>query len=463
MRQALKVALIGAIIIVLADGGMAATIMVHEPDGEGRVFVDVVGQINDDDFKTFKGKADQIYPSESGHPNKQVIVTLMSYGGSISSGLQIGDYIRKRGISTFVPGDRTCTSACALIWLAGRPRTVGNTPQIGFHAAFDPTTRRETGQGNAVVGAYLRDLGIGFKAIVFMTRKGPTSVEWLTPDLAKELAVAWAMLQPPRAIPIPPQPKLQPHLQPPLQVIAAWSESARSLARTTSLQDEMGRFVSKVLGSTEIQWKQVFARDGKTYRAPILVLYRGATQASCGGVAQSAMGPFYCPSDQKVYLDTSFFDQIATRFRGCDVGSKACQFAEAYVIAHAVGHHVQNLLGILPKAQQAQRAADSKAGANHIQVQVELQADCLAGVWANRENESLRSQGKPAFIEPGDIEAALRTTATIGDDTLQRRGQGYVVPDSFTHGSAEQRQRWFTGGFRSGSMASCNTFAPAQL
>jgi predicted metalloprotease len=228
----------------------------------------------------------------------------------------------------------------------------------------------------------------------------------------------------------------------------------------------MGRFVSKVLGSTEVQWKQVFAKDGKTYRAPVLVLYKGATQASCGGVAQSAMGPFYCPSDQKVYLDTSFFDQIATRFRGCDVGSKACQFSAAYVIAHEVGHHVQNLLGILPKAQQAQqaqRAADNKPGANHIQVQVELQADCLAGVWANRENESLKSEGKPAFIEPGDIEAALRTAAAIGDDTLQRRGQGYVVPDSFTHGSAEQRQRWFTAGFKSGSMASCNTFASAQL
>ena len=133
------------------------------------------------------------------------------------------------------------------------------------------------------------------------------------------------------------------------------------------------------------------------------------------------------------------------------------------MIAHEVGHHAQNLLGILPKAQQAQRAADSKAGANHIQVQVELQADCLAGVWANRENESLRSQGKPAFIEPGDVEAALRTAAAIGDDTLQRRGQGYVVPNSFTHGSAEQRQRWFTAGFKSGSMASCNTFASAQL
>jgi uncharacterized protein len=234
--------------------------------------------------------------------------------------------------------------------------------------------------------------------------------------------------------------------------------------RTGAPQDDMGRFVSKVLGSTEVQWKQIFVKDGKTYRAPVLVLYRGRTQAQCGGAAQSAMGPFYCPSDQKVYLDTSFFDQIATRFRGCDVGSKSCQFSQAYVIAHEVGHHVQNLLGILPKAQREQQAAGSnKVAANHIQVQVELQADCLAGVWANRENESLRSQGKPAFIEPGDVEAALRTAAAIGDDTLQKRSQGYVVPDSFTHGSAEQRQRWFNTGFKSGTVGSCNTFAAAQL
>ena len=235
--QALKLALIGvttaivaATIIVPAGEALSATITVHEPDGEGRVFVDVVGTINDEDFKTFKEKTDQIYPIGAGYPKKQVIVTLMSYGGSINPALQIGDLIRKRGISTFVPGDRTCTSACALIWLAGVPRTVGDTPQIGFHAIYDPTTRQATGAGNAVVGAYLRDLGFGYKAIVFMTRKGPTSVEWLTPDLAKELGVAWAMLQPPRAIPIPPQPKLQPRLQPPPQVIAAWSKSARSLA-----------------------------------------------------------------------------------------------------------------------------------------------------------------------------------------------------------------------------------------
>jgi len=236
-----------------------------------------------------------------------------------------------------------------------------------------------------------------------------------------------------------------------------------SARRTTTPQDDMGRFVSKVLGSTEIEWKKVFASGGRTYTAPVLVLYRGATHADCGGVAQSAMGPFYCPVDRKVYLDTAFFDQIATRFRGCQVGSKSCQFAEAYVIAHEVGHHVQNQLGILGKAMQAQRAAESKAMANRIQVQVELQADCFAGVWANRENEDLRRQGKQPFIEPGDVEAALQTAAAIGDDTLQRRSRGYVVPDSFTHGSGEQRQRWFNNGFRSGSIQSCDTFAAAHL
>ncbi|MET0537017.1 MAG: neutral zinc metallopeptidase [Xanthobacteraceae bacterium] len=233
--------------------------------------------------------------------------------------------------------------------------------------------------------------------------------------------------------------------------------------RTGAPRDDMGRFVSKVLGSTEVTWQQILSKEGRTYTAPVLVLYKGATHASCGGVAQSAMGPFYCPADRKVYLDTTFFDQIATRFHGCDVGSRACQFSEAYVIAHEVGHHVQNLLGILPRATQAQRSSGSKAAANHIQVQVELQADCFAGLWANRENKMLESQGKPPFVEPGDVEAALRTAAAIGDDTLQRRSQGYVVPDSFTHGSSEQRQRWFYTGFRSGNLQSCNTFAAAQL
>jgi len=226
----------------------------------------------------------------------------------------------------------------------------------------------------------------------------------------------------------------------------------------------MGRFVSRILGSTETTWKTIFSKEGKSYRAPTLILYNGVTRAACGGQAQAAMGPFYCPVDQKVYLDTSFFNQIATRFRGCDAGSKACQFAQAYVIAHEIGHHVQNQLGILQRAQQLQqRAAGGKAEANHIQVMVELQADCLAGVWANSENQRLRSEGKPAFIEPGDVEAALRTAAAIGDDTLQKRSQGYAVPDSFTHGTSAQRQRWFENGYKGGTVASCNTFASAQL
>jgi predicted metalloprotease len=239
-------------------------------------------------------------------------------------------------------------------------------------------------------------------------------------------------------------------------------QAPSSGGRTSRPQDDMGRFVDKVLHSTDVQWKNVFAKDGKTYRSPVLVLYNRATRAACGGAAQSAMGPFYCPSDQKVYLDTSFFDELARRFRGCDVG-KSCQFPAAYVIAHEVGHHVQNLLNILPKAQQAQRSADSKAEANQIQVRVELQADCLAGVWARLENDDLQRQGKPPFIEPGDVEAAMRTAAAIGDDTLQRKAQGYVVPDSFTHGSSEQRQRWFMTGFKSGAIGACNTFNAAQL
>jgi uncharacterized protein len=233
--------------------------------------------------------------------------------------------------------------------------------------------------------------------------------------------------------------------------------------RTAPAQDDMGRFVSKVLGSTEVQWRNIFSKDGRSYRAPVLVLYRGRTDARCGGDALAAMGPFYCPADKKIYLDTSFFNQIATRFGGCDVGSRSCQFAQAYVIAHEVGHHVQNELGILPKAQQAQRVAQSKSAANHIQVQVELQADCFAGVWAKLENENLKRQGKPPFLEPGDVEAALRTAAAIGDDTLQRRSQREVVPDSFTHGSSEQRQRWFETGFRSGAPQSCDTFTSARL
>jgi predicted metalloprotease len=231
-------------------------------------------------------------------------------------------------------------------------------------------------------------------------------------------------------------------------------QAPRQTRQTGAPSDDMGGFVSKVLGSTEAQWKAVFQEGGKVYRPPVLVMYNGRTAAGCG-TAQSAMGPFYCPTDQKIYLDTSFFKEIENRFRGCS--GKACQFSEAYVIAHEVGHHVQNLLGVLPKVQQQQQQMD-KVDANRLQVRVELQADCLAGVWAARENQTLQREGKPPFIESGDVEAAMQTAAAIGDDTLQRQATGRVMPDSFTHGSSEQRQRWFMTGLKEGNIAACNTF-----
>jgi predicted metalloprotease len=224
--------------------------------------------------------------------------------------------------------------------------------------------------------------------------------------------------------------------------------------RTGPPSDEAGRFVARVLGSTEVQWKDIFSKQGQTYRAPKLVMFSGATRSACG-TAQSAMGPFYCPNDREVYLDTAFFRELETRFRGCS--GKACDFSKAYVIAHEVGHHVQNLLGILPQVQQAQRASGDRVKSNQMQVQVELQADCFAGVWANH------AESQKQFLDPGDIDAALQTASAIGDDTLQRRSQGQVVPDSFTHGSAEQRKRWFSTGFREGTIKACNTFAAARL
>jgi len=226
-------------------------------------------------------------------------------------------------------------------------------------------------------------------------------------------------------------------------------------ASTGAPSDAMGHFVSAILGSTEAEWTDVFAKSGKTYTPPTLVMFSGATQSGCGA-ARAAMGPFYCPLDQKVYLDTSFFEDLQRRFGACDVGSKTCQFSEAYVIAHEIGHHVQNQLGLLPQVQQAQRGMD-QAEANSLQVRVELQADCLAGVWANR------SQQKWQFIEPGDVEAALQTASAIGDDRLQRESQGYVVPDAFTHGTSEERTRWFMTGLKSGDVASCDTFRTQQL
>src|ERR1041385_1799460 len=199
------------------------------------------------------------------------------------------------------------------------------------------------------------------------------------------------------------------------------------------INDQMGRFVRQVLGSTEVQWKDIFSKDGQNYRAPKLVMFSGQTRSACGR-AQSAMGPFYCPNDREVYLDTSFFNELERRFRGCS--GKACQFSQAYVIAHEVSHHVQNLLGILPKVQEAQQRAANRADANRLQVRTELQADCFAGVWANH------AEAQKSFLDPGDVDAALQTASAIGDDTLQRKSQGTVVPDSFTHGSAEQSKRW---------------------
>ena len=230
-------------------------------------------------------------------------------------------------------------------------------------------------------------------------------------------------------------------------------EPQQETRRSGPPADETGKFVARVLGSTEVQWKNIFAKEGQTYRAPKLIMFSGQTRSACG-TAQSAMGPFYCPNDREVYLDTAFFNDLERRFRGC--AGKACQFSQAYVIAHEVGHHVQNLLGILPKVQQAQRASGDRAASNHMQVQVELQADCFAGVWANH------AEAQYKFLDPGDIDAALQTASAIGDDTLQRKTQGTVVPESFTHGSAEQRRRWFSTGFKEGTIKACNTFAAAN-
>jgi uncharacterized protein len=218
---------------------------------------------------------------------------------------------------------------------------------------------------------------------------------------------------------------------------------------TDSPHDQMAEFVSAVLGSTEVQWTETFSEAGARYQPPTLVMFSEATSSACG-FAQSAMGPFYCPRDQRVYLDVSFFEDLQRRFDACDAGN-ACQFSQAYVIAHEVGHHVQNLLGILPRVQEMQQSLGSDA-ANRLQVLVELQADCLAGLWAHY------SQQRWQFLEPGDVEAALRTASAIGDDRLQRQTQGRVVPDAFTHGSSRQRMRWFSTGLRSGDFASCDTF-----
>ena len=209
--------------------------------------------------------------------------------------------------------------------------------------------------------------------------------------------------------------------------------------------DATGQFVARVLGETEDVWTQVLPQQaGRQYQKPVLVLYSGVTRSGCGA-AQSAMGPFYCPLDQKLYLDTSFFQDMQRKLGG------GGDFAYAYVIAHEVGHHVQNLIGLLPKVQKAQQQSDQRT-ANQISVRTELMADCLAGVWAYHMNQRHRN------IDETDVRQAVATASAIGDDRLQQAGGGRVVPDSFTHGSAQQRVQWLTNGLRSGQVQSCDTF-----
>lgn len=213
--------------------------------------------------------------------------------------------------------------------------------------------------------------------------------------------------------------------------------------------DELARFTSMVLADTEDTWQAIFRGGGRQYQEPNLVLYDGVTQSACG-MGQAAMGPFYCPADAKVYLDLSFFQELGTRF-----GAPG-DFAQAYVIAHEVGHHVQNLLGISSKVQAA-RARVSEREANQLSVRLELQADCLAGVWAHNANRSRQ------VLEAGDIEEGLAAAAATGDDRLQKQARGYAVPDSFTHGSSAQRARWFRVGLEQGTLRACDTFSTDAL
>jgi len=214
-------------------------------------------------------------------------------------------------------------------------------------------------------------------------------------------------------------------------------------------RDEGREFVARVLGSTERTWTEIFRRGGQEYIQPKLVLFTGQVQSACG-FAQAAAGPFYCGNDQKVYIDLAFYRELRERFQAPG------DFAQAYVIAHEVGHHVQNLLGIMAKVQSRQSRA-SEREANALSVRLELQADCLAGIWANFANRERK------ILEQGDVEEGLNAAAQIGDDTLQKRAQGYVVPEGFTHGSAEQRVAWFRRGIESGDLKRCDTFSARGL
>ncbi|MFZ4877619.1 neutral zinc metallopeptidase [Janthinobacterium sp. Mn2066] len=217
----------------------------------------------------------------------------------------------------------------------------------------------------------------------------------------------------------------------------------------SAADDRTTRFVKIVLADTEDTWGALFKAEGGSYVRPKLRLYTGSTETACGP-GQSASGPFYCPADQKVYLDLDFFQLMQSRFH------VSSDFAEAYVIAHEVGHHVQNLMGISEKVDRARRT-QSERQANATSVRLELQADCFAGVWAYHANMDRK------ILEKGDVESALKAASAIGDDALQRQAQGHVVPDSFTHGTSEQRVRWFSRGIDSGQIAQCNTFEARQL
>ena len=220
-------------------------------------------------------------------------------------------------------------------------------------------------------------------------------------------------------------------------------------AQRPPASDSMAKFVSTVLADTEDTWSELFRSEGGTYVKPKLVLFSGSTPTACG-TGQTATGPFYCPGDQKVYIDLTFYRLMQERFH------VSGEFAEAYVIAHEVGHHVQNLLGISDKVDNARRRA-SQSQANAMSVRLELQADCFAGVWAFHANKAR------SILEQGDVETALNAATAIGDDALQKQGQGEVVPDSFTHGTSEQRVRWFSKGIENGQIKLCNTFEARQL
>lgn len=214
--------------------------------------------------------------------------------------------------------------------------------------------------------------------------------------------------------------------------------------------DEAADFVRAILGETERVWGEIFQQSGRQYEQPKLILFSGGVDSACGS-ATSASGPFYCPGDHQVYLDMSFFQDMQQRLGG------GGDFAYAYVIAHEVGHHVQTLLGVSAKVNEARRRGQNVQGDGGLLVRQELQADCLAGVWANRSEKKLQ------WLESGDVEEALNTATAIGDDRLQKQAQGHVVPDAFSHGTSEQRVRWFRAGFESGDPGNCDTFAAARL